>query len=375
MAYSSTVSALKSLLDSYSEDENALSERYKEAISSAKSLYEKQLSDAEAQYKKDRNDAAYDALREEKDLMNVLAHRGLGSSGEVEQAKLNSGIILNNRLGELKRKKADTMVTLAADYSGKNDALGREFIKDLGDVKDKKADVLGKIADAEIKKSAQSSSSSSGGKSSSSGGSTVNVNVGGDTNVSTESKVEEPKKGYIPSISAKELAKNAVSNAEEGDADGETRSYRMSKYLLNLIDGYGLDADYLAELEFMLAGYGYKQKSVDDMRTEVLTYDADDVFEKNYQKYFDDLIESGMARPDARTEAKNKARDDEIIYIAENTSGIKEFRRICDLLGITKGQQNYFIKKLGIGQGDDSTGNGSGTGTAADERREQLIKE
>ncbi len=374
MAYSSTVSALKSLLDSYSEDENALSQRYKEALASAKTLYEKQVSDAEAQYKKDRNDAAYDALREEKDVMNVLAHRGLGSSGEVEQAKLNSGIILNNRLGELKRKKADTMVTLASDYSDKNDGLGRQMISDLGDIKDKKADVLGKIADAEIKKSAQSSSSS-GGKSSSSSGSTVNVNVGGDTNVSTESKPDEPKKGYIPSISAKELAKNAVSNAEEGDADGETRSYRMSKYLLNLIDGYGLDADYLAELEFMLAGYGYKQKSVDDMRTEVLTYDADDVFEKNYQKYFDDLIESGMARPDARTEAKNKARDDEIIYIAENTSGIKEFRRICDLLGITKGQQNYFIKKLGIGQDYDSTGNGSGTGAAADERREQLVKE
>jgi len=136
--YSNLTDSLKSLLDNYSADEEKLTSLYKNALENADKAHSDALNALDSQFQSDRKRVYSDTMRDERNALNMLAERGLGFSGESAQTKLNSNILLSNRLGALESQKANDASKLALDHADKKHNLSLEMLEKTGMLGDKK---------------------------------------------------------------------------------------------------------------------------------------------------------------------------------------------------------------------------------------------
>lgn len=372
MKYSDSIEALKAGLMQYSENEKKLSELYKQAIANAESGYKAATKQINDQYKRDRNTAHADTVREERNLNNALAARGLGFSGEAAQTKLNSNIILANRLSELNRGKANAESELLLDLSDKKNALAMDNAEKLRDIQKGRdnlnssiASILGEREDnankiqaekelqasklqaekemleAELKAKKEMLEAELSSKNTSSG--TGNSPSGGGSSGNGTSGTT------LPNISAKELAKQLISTASGGKSsidNSHAQQYSINKYLLELTEKYNVSDEYLNELIFMLRTQGYEDVGEANRRIDVITYDAISYYYSMYDKYYNQYIKRGVSESKAASEAKKTASGAQMDYIYKNSRDKNEFKKCCKELGISTTDVQTYLNEI-----------------------------
>ncbi len=355
MAYSESIQKLKELLDGYSAESGKLQTLYKNAVENAEASRKASLEALEKQHYRDRNEAYADTAREERNTMNMLASRGLGFSGEAAQAKLNSNVLLSERLGALTREKANAQTELDLALNQQKQALALDAAERQSALDKNRADIASDIAKTELdyeqeqarlkaEKDMQKAElaakygNSTQNAGNTNGGNNVNVGIGGGNGLNALN-------GFDPEASPKELAKLLVTSATD---DGYIRSdydeYLINRYMLELYDNYTLPDGYMDELVFMLKAYGYPATPRAEMRIQVISREAKEYYEQSYNSRFDSAIISGKHELSASAFAGTEARNDALEYSYSRTENENEFRKCCENVGIPVSEVNAFIE-------------------------------
>ena len=409
LAFYDTVESIKQALDGYSEDESRLLAVYAQAAADNQNRLTQAKNTLETDYRNERNRAYSDIARDERNVMAFLAERGLGFSGEAAQAKLNSNVMLNNRYSQLASDKSTKVRELENDYADKNQTLSLDYINKLSALNNDKNNLSLNLAELEQKneqseadrawekerfesqqksdaealaqKNAQSEADRAWEKEklesqlkadaealdkklqaeremqnaelyakyyyeTQSGSSSGNTDTGSNGSSEIDGTLDDFMNGYMPDIKPKDLAKLMVNNATDGnfinDAKGE---YLINKYLVDMIDSYRIDEDYLTELVFMLKAYGYKESDIGTMRKNVITYEAKEYYDVRYRSYFDRYLQSGIDEASARSNAKTAAKFDRFEFIRQNTSTYKDFYDVCVANGIPDSDINSYASR------------------------------
>lgn len=374
MAYSNTIDSLKAALNSYSAEEEKLSRLYSDAIQNAEKAYKEALKQSDEQYKRDRNTVYADNAQAERNYMNTIAARGLGFSGEATQAKLNSNITLANRLSALEREKYRNDITLDQELETNRTNLSLEEAEKLKDLIDGRNGMQFDIASLELEKEqndaqlqAEKEANAAklqaekemlqmeldakyGGTSGGNGSSGGNGGNGGGSGAEAETEAEEEStaNGFVPNITAKELAKQLINTATEGSnyVNSEKHKYLVNKYLLELNENYGIDRDYLDDLLFMLRVYGYEESSIPQMRIDVITYDAIAYYYDACDEYYDKYTVAGMKESRAKAESRKIAANKQIDYIYKQCRNILEFEQCCKAVGISDAKMQEYLSSI-----------------------------
>lgn len=346
MAFYDTIEALKAELKGYSDDEHRIAELYRSAVKNNQKSYNDSSAQIEAQYEYDRNQAYADNARDERNTMNMLASRGLGFSGEAAQAKLNSNIVLANRLGALARSKNEADAELLKDYNDKDYNLSLEFADRQGEADKNRLGLMADIAALESDKEQHDASLAAekdmfdrelyakyhSGKNNGSNGS--NGDNGNNSSNGSNGSISELS-GFTPDISPKDLAKLMVTNATDDNyIETDDDEYLINRYMLDIYENYGVDDEYMNELVFMLKAYGYDDVSLDELRVQVITRDADEYYKESYKQTVDLYISEGMEENSARTAARQEATRKKLEYIKRRCKSDDEFINCCKQLGI-----------------------------------------
>ena len=167
---------------------------------------------------------------------------------------------------------------------------------------------------------------------------------GGGKNEQASADEEDGSLGYTPGISEKELAKQIVSAASGGSQiDSDAENYRVSKFLLELLVSHKINTDYYKELVVMLKSFGYTEKSEPLMRVEVVSYEADKLYEEQVNHYYDKYILDSYEPDEARAKAREVALNEEFDYIFENCNNNTEFRICCKNLKIASSKVEKYL--------------------------------
>ena len=150
MGYDNTIDYLKQALDSYSADEEKLSNLYKGAMENAEKNYDLAMKQLEKQYYDDRNAAYADSARSNRNTGIFLAERGLGFSGEAAQSQLNSNIALSGRLGALEGEKSKNENQLRLDLANQKNQLAMDESEKFRLLSDSKNGLISDIAGMEL---------------------------------------------------------------------------------------------------------------------------------------------------------------------------------------------------------------------------------
>lgn len=353
MAYSDSIESLKSALTTFSEDEKRLAELYKNAIHNAEKEFRTSKERLESQYQSDRNEVYSDTAREERNMFNMLAHRGLGFSGEAAQTRLNSDIILANRLGDLLKERNYNALKLEQNLADKKHGISLENAEKQQELFEKQNDLRAQIAKLELEKEQREAElnaemerfnrqlAAEKEKSAREAAAQYFSSIYGGNGSKTQSKT-----GYVPEISEKELAKILISNAADGEnyKNTKTQFYLVSRYLLDLKDNYNLNSDYYKNLLLILKSYGYTQMSDTTTRAKVVSYEADSYYDGKYDEFYDKYVLNGSGEKDARNSAKQSALRATLDFIASKSRNEDEFRRFCRESGIDDGNVNDYLK-------------------------------
>lgn len=358
MAYSDTVQAFKDALAGYSEEEKKLSELYKNALSLNERSKSDRLNQLDADYKSDRNDAFADNARDEQNTLRSLSARGLGFSGEMAQARLNSNMSLSNRLGDLAKANTKNRQELINEHEKYAHDLSVEEAERRASLAEGKNKLLADIADHEQRENAQKldreleyakleaekemqdaelkakypdtytgSFNGNGGN----GGNTGNNGGahGGAHGGEVDGKVEG-EAVFSPEIKPKDLAKLTVMNATGGDyIKTENDAYLVNKYLLEMQENYNLSDEYMQELIFMLKAYGHKEQTPAELKKSVVTRDAKLLYDSAYGTRYKECVDRGAKPNVARIYAQKLALNDVFDLIYSRTSNSKEFLEYC----------------------------------------------
>lgn len=419
MAYYDTIEGLKNALDGYSDDEEKLSALYKNAYDAADKEYQDSKALLDRDYRAERNRVYSDNARDERNTFALLAERGLGFSGEAAQTKLNSNILLSNRLGELSAENSRNNAELDKAHADKKHSLSREYFDKAGSLNDEKNRLRFDIAsleqkaesdeadrlfekekfDAQLKAEAEANDkklkadaeandkklkadadaldkklkadremldaelyakyyAQSKGQSLNNGNSSGGKGTAGSGDDYT---LEDILNGYLPDISPKDLAKLMVTNATDDNfINDEQGDYLINKYLLDMFDNYNMDEDYMRELVFMLKAYGFNDVGVSGMRVKVISHDARTYYDESYHSYYNKYAESGLTESEARKGARELARKGQLEYIKSRTNSLSEFLECCKNAGISDSDANEFANDFvwGVSEKQNSSGGG-----------------
>ena len=347
MAYSDAIKKLKDALKGYSAEEEKLASLYKTAVEDAEKQHAASLERIEKQYSSDRNTAYSDTAREERNLFNRLSQRGLGSSGEAAQAKLNSNVVLANRLGALARSKNDSVLDLELGLSSTKTELLKEEAQKRGELGEKKNRLASDIAKIELDRetAANELKAKYDYLEASKNTSDKNGTSSGDKEEAPSDEAETVV-GYVPEVSASELAKQLIKSAayDERYITTETDRHRIDKYLLELKSIYNINEDYYNDLVFALEGYGYEAGDESDKRVSVITVDAEEYYNKRYNDYYDQFILFGMTDNSARLQADKTAKLRMLEYTYDRCKTVEEFRKCCLTVGIPPKEIGEFLE-------------------------------
>lgn len=337
MAYTQTVASLKTAIDGYDSEEKKLSELYTQAKQHALESYNAQKAELEKAYLKDRNTAAADVSREEKNYMQFLSSRGLGSSGEASQAKLNSGINLSNSLSELSRSRLTSLADLSESYSEKSAEIENDYMEAASDISEKRVSALAKLAEAEAAKEAADEQTKLYEES------LKNQDTdGGGASDDSESGA------YVPSVSAKDMAKQIVALASDGrdTIEYSDQNYTVHRYLEKLKSDYDIDDEYMKNLEFCLKSYGYTGIDGVSFLVQGVADKAEDYYQEMYQKYISFYSQISSDGSYIKRSAREIASDLQLTYVYTHVKTIDEFYKACYLLGFSTARIEEYRKHI-----------------------------
>jgi len=395
MAYYDTISALRESLDGYSAEEEKLAELYEKAFYDEKINYINALNHINYTYGMDRHTAYSDNARNDRSYNQFLAARGLGFSGEAAQAKLNSNILLSNRLREISMESAKSDKELTENYNNNLNKLKMEQAEKLKAIYDNKNQLTADIAALELEHESEQAklaaeqamqnaqleadkemfyaeleakynqATSGNGKTE---GSSTNSSANGEITNGYTGNTTKTDHSYVPNVSAESLAKQIVNAATPGDTKigSKYARYTINKYLVNLYDNYNIDYDYFNELIFMLSSHGFIASSYPEMRVQMITYETSLKYDNIYKNSYERFVVSGYSEGGARLAAKRDAVYQSMRYIYSQSDSLMEFEKCCYAMGFTTDDIETFIRRNDIGDSTVSGGYYGGTTSRAE---------
>lgn len=341
MGYSNTVDILKNALKNYSEQEIKLRSLYADAKNSAKEEYKDTRKLLDAEYRKERNRAYTDTLRNLKNTEAVLSKKGLGSSGEASLSKINSDMMLSNRLSELSDEKLRAETVLKKNFQEALFDSDKEESKRISDLEAKRQKSISDIAEIERKKEESEKQakpvSSENKKPDGTGGKNETYNK----------EENESENAFIPSISAKDLAKQLVSIETDGKMkfrEGQI-AYGITEFLSKLEQEYTVDKNYMDNLLFCLESYGYRKNEYRADRIKRITRDARGYYSREFSKKRAAL--SPFYPPErAEAEAKECATAMTLAHVYAESFSDEEFRTCATVLGIPEFRVDNYLEKI-----------------------------
>ncbi len=384
MAYSDTSTSLREALERYSHEEERIAELYEKAYQNEKEKFRYGEDLIHYTYGMDRNAAFVDNARNDRSFNQFLAARGLGFSGEAAQAKLNSNILLSNRLKEIGIERGKSTQALVENFNDNVTRLKTEEAEKMKAISDSKNQLMTDIAAMELENESEqarlkaeqakleaeqamqseklkaekemfyaelakkyenaiSASGSGGTKGSGTSGGKVASSSGENSSNSTE----KGEHTYIPDISAESLAKQLVSNATKDDKSIKSYSaaYSINRFLVDLYEKYDVDYDYFNEVIFMLSMHGFKAGSYPEIRVQMLTYESKLTYNKAYDDCYERFLVSGMSEMGAKAAAKKEATYKSMMYIYNQASHRTEFEKCCYSMGFKQEDISSFLDR------------------------------
>lgn len=350
MGYSDQILTIKNSLNRFETEEKKLSDLYKTAIENAKNANKNALKQLDKAYYDSRNEAYADSARNERNLNNQLAARGLGFSGEAAQAKLNANLSLSHRLSDIAKEKSEAV----ADYNLKlADTISRLSMEEgdkLRDLLNSKTDFNLKIADMELEKETadadreadkQLNDAKIKAEKEMASAELKAKYEHSDSHDSSSDVSADGSKGYTPDLKAQDLAKQVTGGQHISDDNGK---YAVNKFLLGLKNNYKVDPEYYEQLVFMLTAYGYEPVTEPEMRMQVIThearaYNSDKEFDRLYNLY----VANGSTPVEAKMKTKDAIKKNQMDYVYKNTNNNTEFRICCIDLGIGSALYNQYL--------------------------------
>ncbi|HAN21976.1 MAG: hypothetical protein A2Y15_05630 [Clostridiales bacterium GWF2_36_10] len=344
MDYDSLIKETKKALDGYSNVNTELEALYKKAKDNNTAGYNLAKQQLNKQYIVDKNAAVTKGKLDEKDMYQYLASRGLSSSGESVQTKVDSNISINNSLSDLAQKNTNALTALEKEKLVYESELDTELADKKLNLYKWKTELAAQIA--ELKTNLE--------KSSSSGNSGSNNNGSDNT--------DDTKNTYSPKTSTKELAKNIIeSYSTNGKISTTLQKSYIKKYLNTLSNIENIDTNYLKELIINLKAAGYTD--ITDMAAEVniAVEKSKSYYNSVYDKYYNIYLKSNKSSSQAQKLAVTKAKTLMLDYIYQRCSTIQSFEKACKQAGVSSTEIAEYIKR--VGNIIDSKGNSISLGT------------
>ncbi|PKM60996.1 MAG: hypothetical protein CVU97_07475 [Firmicutes bacterium HGW-Firmicutes-21] len=326
MDYDTLIKETKKSLESYSSINTQLEELYRQAKQKNAASYDLAKKDLDEQYNTDRNSAVTKGMLDEKDLHQFLAARGLSSSGESVQAKIDSAISVNNTLNELAKQNTRSLSSLEQERLNAESKLDTELAEKKTELDKWQTELATKVAELK-QKSADSKT----------------VPVSNDKTDPTDTE----EKSYTPAISAKELAKNILSSySTSGKINTALQKSYISIYLNQLVNTEGADSAYIKELLVNLKAAGYTEVDVSTAEAVISVSKGKAYYKEVYEKLFEFYHKGNNSMAQAKKLAENKARKMMLDYIYERCSTIKAFETACRQLGVTGNELNEYNARI-----------------------------
>ena len=350
MGYSDQILTIKNSLNRFETEEKKLSDLYKTAIENAKNANKNALKQLDKAYYDSRNEAYADSARNERNLNNQLAARGLGFSGEAAQAKLNANLSLSDRLSDIAKEKSEAETDYNLKLADTISRLSMEEGDKLRDLLNSKTDFNLKIADMELEKETadadreadkQLNDARIKAEKEMASAELKAKYEHSDSHDSSDHSGTDDTKGYVPDLKAQDLAKQVTGGEHISDEKGK---YAVNKFLLGLKNNYKVDPEYYEQLIFMLTAYGYEPVTEPEMRMQVIThearaYNSDKEFDRLYNLY----VANGSTPVEAKMKTKDAIKKNQMDYVYKNTNNNTEFRICCIDLGIGSALYNQYL--------------------------------
>lgn len=352
MDYDSIIEKTKKELENFSSISTELEQLYKKAKEKNAAAYALAKDDVNDQYTEDKNAAVTKGMLDEKDIHEFLASRGLSSSGESVQAKLDSNVSINNALTELAKENKKALNTLEQKKLETDSMLNTELAEKKLDLDKWKTSLASDIAKAKINARASENANkpkepeiSTGKPSEPKKPAKSKETTQKTKNTNTEKPDNE--KGFIPSTSAKELAKNiAASYAENGNIKTNLQKSHIKLYLDSLAKNEGVDKKYLKDVIINLKAAGYTDISASQAEAVITADKAKSYYENVYELMYKTFIKGNRSSAQASNLAKSKAKMLMLQYIYERCSTISDFERACKQAGVTNREINEYYTEL-----------------------------
>lgn len=336
MDYKELIEQTKKALESYSKADEELEELYRQAKERNQKSYELSKQQLAEQYYQDRNQAAAKAQLDEKNMSEFLAARGLASSGESVQAKIDSNMALHNTLSGLAKENMKALGELEKARLEQENQLDLSLAEkklELNKQKNALSDQIEQLKKA-LENSKQSGKTADSGKKS------------GSTNTGTKDDNDTSEK-FVPSTSAKDVAKNLVETyGSGGKITTDLQKSKIKKHLESLMQNDGVDEDYIKNIIFNLKSYGYTELSDAYADSVIAAEEASNYYSKLYHELYEIYIRGNRTAEKASEMAKNKAKSLMLDYIYERSRTIAAFENTAKLAGVSQTELEAYYQKL-----------------------------
>jgi len=328
MDYDAIINETKKMLENYSSVNDELEELYRRAKEKNTLSYEDAKKSLDRQYKEDRNAAVTKGLMDEKDMQQFLAARGLAASGESVQAKIDSGLSVNNALAALSGENLRALSALEQDRLSTESKLDTELAGKKLEQERWEHELAARLVQLEQSEAASTKSSTSGS---------------GNTPDESSNRTEN---SFVPQISAKEMAKNIISAYSSGGRIySNLQKSQISLYLNDLEKKEGADPAYIKELLVNLKAAGYTEIPVSAAEATVAANQGESYYKRVYQKLFDIYHKGNNTLEQAKKLAVNKAKILLIGFLYERCSSISSFEKACGMAGISQEELNEYYRQ------------------------------
>ncbi len=334
MNYNDLIEQTKKALESYSKADAELEELYRQVKERSNKSYELSKQQLAEQYYEDKNQAAAKAKLDEKDMSAFLAARGLASSGESVQTKIDSDMALNKMLSSLAKENIRTLSELEKERLEKENELDLSLAEKKLELNKQKSALSDQIE--QLKKALENSKQTDSKPATGSSGTGKSGN-----------QSESSEKTFIPSTSAKDIAKNIVETyGTEGRITSDLQKGQIKKYLQSLIKNDGVDEDYIKDIVFNLKTYGYTDISDNYADAVLAAEEANKYYDKLYYELYELYIKTNKTAEKASLMAKSKAKALMLDYIYERSRTIAAFESAAKAAGVTQKELEEYYQRL-----------------------------
>ncbi len=328
--YDALIKETKDKLRSYSDATAVITKKYAEARAQYEAAKEKSAQILEKNYSRDRNAAAAQVKLDEKNTGEYLASRGLATSGESAQAKLNSNISLNNALSGLSAEHESKLADMLSEKDEYLSRLGIDYAKEYADAENKLLSQAAEVAESKLKHTSSKSGSASEIPA-------VSDSVG----------AAEGDGLFDPEMTPYQLASAIVRRFTGGNTVKYAEdNLEISDYLKKLSERYSLTDDFRDQLVFALDALGYSALDDESNALTRLIYDAETEYTDAYSRA------SALAKktiPDYEKRQafiKKYAYFSKLDYIFTRCKNIDEFYEACSLMGMTEKDREAYIEDV-----------------------------